>query len=164
MINDLCIIDSLVKANPNLDEAAARCLLERALIERSDGRLEFARDIRVKKVMSLRDHYVDFMMLFPEISVRLKAAALVVHALPPYYGENSLQSTYKLLSGINQHSKSHIDFLTISGTHHVHMLKPRETAALVLDFFHKADTSMQRKEHLSNAESLSSNSGPTSKL
>ena len=146
----------MLNANPNLDEAAARCLLERALVKNSDGRLEFSRDIRVKKTMSLRDHYVEFIVLFPEIHARLKAPTLIVHALPPYYGEKALQGTYKLLAGVDEHSTSaNIEFRTIDGTHHVHMLKPRETAALVLDFFHKVDTS---------SASTSSGSGQTSKL
>lgn len=40
-----------MKYNNHLDEESAKILLDRALVTKDDGRLEFSRDIRVKQTV-----------------------------------------------------------------------------------------------------------------
>ena len=75
-----------MKANNHLDEESAKILLERALISDKDGNLKFSRDENVKNTMSTRDHYLEFVVLFPEVKKYLAAPTLMIHANPPSYG------------------------------------------------------------------------------
>jgi hypothetical protein len=48
-----------MKANKNLDETAAKILLERALTKKDDE-LEFSRDIRLKELVGLLHYFLNF--------------------------------------------------------------------------------------------------------
>jgi hypothetical protein len=48
-----------MKANKNLDETAAKILLERAL-KKKDDELEFSRDIRLKELVGLLYYFLSF--------------------------------------------------------------------------------------------------------
>jgi alpha/beta superfamily hydrolase len=108
--------------------------LERALIKKEDGSLDFSRDIKVNLSMSTRDHYIDFVTIIPEVKTYLSAPALVIHATPASYGQESLDATISLLNDINQTSKTKIELQTYDGTHHFHMIEPDKTAERIHKF------------------------------
>jgi hypothetical protein len=87
--------------------------------------------------MSLRDHYVDFKIIVPEIVSSLSAPVLFVHAEPASYGDLAEKDTMKLIDSIEQNSKSKIEKLKINGTHHFHMINPKETSILIHQFLDK---------------------------
>lgn len=124
----------LLKANRHLDEESAKILIERALIENEEGELGFSRDINVKVTMGVRDHYTDFVQLLPDIKKNLSCPVIVIHANPASYGQESLDNTVKFLQNINEESKAQVQIKTMNGTHHFHMIKPKETAAILLKF------------------------------
>ena len=49
-------------------------------------------------------------------------------------GESALQDTLKTIDLINEGSKTKIELLKFKGTHHFHMISPKETAELILKF------------------------------
>lgn len=87
--------------------------------------------------MSLRDHYIEVVQLRPEIAKRLIAPTLCIHADPPSYDELALLDTLKTIDLINEGSKTKIELLKFKGTHHFHMISPKETAELILKFLDK---------------------------
>lgn len=87
--------------------------------------------------MSHRDHYIDFVNLLPEICRFLRAPGLIIHAIPASYGDQSLVDTLKIIDEINEKSKTHIEKQTFNGTHHFHMINPKETSERVLKFLDK---------------------------
>ena len=53
------------------------------------------------------------------------------------YGQQSLDDTIKLLNEINEKSKAKIELQTYNGTHHFHMIQPKETAVRIHAFLDK---------------------------
>lgn len=47
-----------MKANRHLDEDAAKHLIDRAVITKEDGKLDFSRDIRVKITVTLTNYQI----------------------------------------------------------------------------------------------------------
>lgn len=135
----------LMKSNHHLDESAAKLLIERALTQKEDGTFDFSRDINVKVTMSVRDHYVDIAYIWPEIRKSLTAPVLVIHAKPASYGEQSLTDTLDLCEQINQESQTSVQLKTFDGTHHFHMINPRETACLLFEFLDSLKSSPSTK-------------------
>ncbi|CAF1104323.1 unnamed protein product, partial [Brachionus calyciflorus] len=127
----------LMRHNNHLNEESAKILLERALIANKDGSLQFSRDIRIKHAGYSLDHYIQFYYLLPEIMRNVNAPILSIHADPPSFGEDAVNSTIQFLKKINQNSKNRIEFTKILGTHHFHMIKPKETSEIIHKFFNK---------------------------
>jgi hypothetical protein len=87
--------------------------------------------------MSLRDHYIDFKIIVPEIISSLSAPVFFIHADPPSYGEIAEKDTLQLIDSISQNSKSKISKAKLKGTHHFHMIAPKETSILIHQFLDK---------------------------
>lgn len=87
--------------------------------------------------MSSRDHYIDFLILERDMTTRFSPPALMIHADPPSYGQRALDATMKYLIGINENSKTKIELTKMDGTHHFHMIKPKETAEMIHKFLDK---------------------------
>lgn len=128
----------LMNANHHLDETAAKCLLERALITKSDGTLDFSRDVMFKASMSrLGNHFSEYSQIWPNIKTTLKAPMLQIYAHPPSYGDFAFECTNQRIRDINENSKTKIELVKFDGTHHFHMIHPAETAKIVLKFLDK---------------------------
>jgi hypothetical protein len=95
--------------------------------------------------MSIRDHYLDFVVLFPEVKKYLAAPSLMIHANPPSYGKQSLDDTLGLIDQINSDSKTKVKKLVFEGTHHFHMINPRETSVMILEFLDSLKTNPSTK-------------------
>lgn len=84
--------------------------------------------------MSNRDHYIEIVQLLPEIAKYLTAPTICIHAMPASYGDRALEDTLKTISKINDGSRTKIELAEFEGTHHFHMIKPKETAEILLKF------------------------------
>ncbi|CAF0900840.1 unnamed protein product [Brachionus calyciflorus] len=133
-------VSILMKANNHLDEESAKILIDRALVTREDGKLDFSRDIRVKQTVGVVDHYIDMIYLLPEMRKNLKAPWLVIHADPPSYGERAGEITTKFIKDIEKESNTKIQYETFKGTHHFHMIYPKETAEIIYKFLDNLNT------------------------
>ena len=60
-------------------------------------------------------------------------------------GEQSVADTLDLLEQINQESQTSVQLKTFNGTHHFHMINPRETACLVFEFLDNLKSSPSTK-------------------
>ena len=87
--------------------------------------------------MSSRDHYIEMVQMLPEASKYLTAPTFCIHADPPSYGEQALNDTLKFIENINVGSRTKIELSTMKGTHHFHMIKPKETAEMFFKFLDK---------------------------
>lgn len=124
----------LMKANKHLDENAASLLIERATIQDENGNLQFSRDPFVQITMSERDHYVDIRTIFPDVSKFLTTPALNILSDPPSYGKQTQDDTMRCIDLINEKSNTEIIIKYLNGTHHVHMIKPKEMVSIILEF------------------------------
>lgn len=138
-------IKILMKANKDIDETTGRILLERGCSVDENGHLKFSRDPNVVISMGNRDHYLDLVTLFPEIKKKLSVAALQIYANPPAFGQQSYEDTVGLVEKINKNSMTEIKTKTFEGTHHFHMIKPKETAAIILEFLDNLKTNPSTK-------------------
>ncbi|RNA00232.1 putative serine hydrolase [Brachionus plicatilis] len=127
-------VSILMKYNNHLDEDSAKILIERALVKKENGRFEFSRDIRVKQTVSMFDHYLDMSYLLPEIIKGIDVPWLMIHADPPAYGERPATTTMNFMKQIEKNSKTSIQYEVFKGTHHFHMIQPKETAEIILKF------------------------------
>lgn len=84
--------------------------------------------------MSNRDHYIEIVQLLPEIAKYLTAPTMLIHATPASYGDRALKDTLKTINIINDGSRTKIELAEFEGTHHFHMIKPKETAEILLKF------------------------------
>lgn len=134
-------LEALLKSNNHLDEAAAKCLLERGMrpkTESGDNDYEFTRDYRAKLVLGARDHFIDPILLVPELLRTHRTPTLFMVADPPSYGKTKQTMTMNIIRGIQAQSKeSQIEIVTHQGTHHFHMIDPEPTSQLVFNYLNK---------------------------
>ena len=83
------------------------------------------------------DHYLVMTYLIPEMLKGIDIPWLMIHADPPAYGERPAKTTMDFLKKIEATSKTSIQFEIFKGTHHFHMIQPKETAEIVLKFIDK---------------------------
>jgi len=62
---------------------------------------------------------------------------LILLAKPAAFGEAYFNDTFKLIERVNTESKTKYEIEVVHGTHHFHMMKPKETAVLLLKFLEK---------------------------
>jgi hypothetical protein len=60
-------------------------------------------------------------------------AVLFIHAEPCYYGQRVANNTMTILEQI----KCNVEFVKVNGSHHFHMIEPKQTAVKVLAFLSK---------------------------
>ena len=65
----------------------------------------------------------------------MNSPLLFIYAVPASYGERKFKRTVEFFQRL-RHRKL-IKMLPMKGTHHFHMLKPRETSELISDFIEK---------------------------
>lgn len=58
----------------------------------------------------------------------------LIYATPPPFGQPLFDQIMKIMNEIKKNSKSVVELIPIEGTHHFHMLKPKETADIILNF------------------------------
>jgi pimeloyl-ACP methyl ester carboxylesterase len=137
----------LLRSNKHLDDQSARIMLERALIKNKNNQLDFSRDLKAKVTMSLRDHYTELLLLVDEMKKTFKIPALVLHVNPPSYGEKATQFTIEFVNEMR--SKSNNDQILmrqLEGTHHVHMIRPKEVSEIVFEFLDKLNLKYQNSK------------------
>lgn len=121
----------LLESNTQIDEAAARILLERGLI-RINNNYEYTRDIKLVAGTTVRDFHSEYngKALFEN----LKCPILLIYAVPAPYGDFTFQKVMEMMSEIKEKSESSVEMVSIESTHHFHMLKPDETSQIALKF------------------------------
>jgi hypothetical protein len=88
--------------------------------------------------MKSPDHYLDFYATADSFQDYIKNPALFVYAWPPSYGERSYKSTIDFVGNMKATSKHTLDMVEFNGgTHHFHMIDPKKTSELILDFLEK---------------------------
>jgi hypothetical protein len=77
-------------------------------------------------------HFGEFIQIVPEIA--LQVPMINMYAYPPSYGQSAFDKTQFLMDFLSEKSKYKIDFKKVDGSHHFHMIKPKETAELIFKF------------------------------
>lgn len=85
--------------------------------------------------MGSPDHYGDFVFLIPHI--KIEAPLLSLHAVPASYGDVKGKNTRALVEKIRQKSSGIVESGYIEGSHHFHMIKPKQTAEIIVNFLNK---------------------------
>lgn len=85
--------------------------------------------------MGSPDHYSDFVFIVPHI--KFTSPVLSMHASPPSYGEVKGANTLRLVEEIRERSSAILESVFVEGTHHFHMIKPKETSDIILNFLNK---------------------------
>ena len=107
-------------------------------MQNKEDELEFSRDLRAKISMDRRDHYLESLMLFSDLKQGIKSPVLFMTVLPASYGDKKRDYTLRVVEAIMNESKNEkIEILEMNGTHHVHMIKPKEVTAEVIKFLDK---------------------------
>ncbi len=134
-------VEILLKANSALDAESAKVLLERAIVEieregGAEGELDFSRDIKAIMSMDQRDHYLEPVSLIPEMKRKFTPPALVITVVPASYGEKKQEYTLRLFEETKEElgDRCDIEIVKMNGTHHFHMIKPKEVAQVVIQF------------------------------
>lgn len=87
--------------------------------------------------MPIKYHFIEFCALKSSIIKNIKCPILHIYAYPYPYGEQTFNFVNKLLTDIEENSKSSVDLVKFEGTHHFHMINPTGTAQIVLEFLKK---------------------------
>lgn len=126
-------LSRLLESNKNIDENAAKILLERGLVVVND-KYEYSRDIRLVAGISMRDYHMEFHGIYDCLFKTLNSPVILIYATPPPYGNKLYGQIMQIMGKIAENSKSTVDLIPFEGTHHFHMLKPVEASKLVLNF------------------------------
>jgi hypothetical protein len=76
----------LLESNKNIDELAAKILLERGLNFLNE-KLVYSRDIRLVTTISLREYHHDFVSIFNSLCENFNTPVVFIYATPPPFGE-----------------------------------------------------------------------------
>jgi pimeloyl-ACP methyl ester carboxylesterase len=129
-------LNRLLFDNKFIDERAARVLLERGLRATADSnKLEYTRDIRFVACMSITDYHAEFWTLWDSVFAKLRnVPMLFVYAANPFpYGQGYFNDVCKLMDELTKHNEVTRVAVNDAG-HHLHMMKPDETASIVIDY------------------------------
>lgn len=83
------------------------------------------------------EHFSEFEIMMPYILKNQKAPHLMNHAVPPSYGKEKSVEIRLYVDKIKAGSKSKIETVFLNGTHHFHMIKPKETCEIILEFLNR---------------------------
>lgn len=67
----------------------------------------------------------------------INVPTLFIHATPPFYGTELAQKTEKFINEIKINSNALFESVFIEGSHHLHMIKVKETSSVILNFLEK---------------------------
>jgi len=128
-------VEILLKANKNLDSDAAKTLLERGLMKKSDGKLAFSRDAGLGEFLPIRFHFSEFKSLREHIVPKIKCPILAVYACPCPYGDKSHETVVSILDDIERASHVSVTETRFDGvTHHFHMIEAKATSDIILNY------------------------------
>ena len=82
------------------------------------------------------DHYSEFVLIGSHMRKNLTAPTLYVHAIPATFGREVLENTEIYKRKISQNAE-YTESLFVEGSHHLHMVKSKEAAQIVLNFLDK---------------------------
>jgi alpha/beta superfamily hydrolase len=100
--------------------------------------------------VSMREYHLDFIQIYHSLVEDFNIPIQFIQADPPPYGDVLFEQINEMIQHLKEHSKNTVDVISMNGTHHFHMLKPAETADIVLKFLVKKVYFMNSKtrEHL----------------
>lgn len=84
--------------------------------------------------ISFRDFHLEYLGVYDCLFTNLITPALFIYATPPPFGPKLFDQIMNIINEIKKNSHSDVETAPIEGTHHFHMLKPAETAEIVLGF------------------------------
>lgn len=70
----------------------------------------------------------------------MTAPTLYVHSIPAIFGDAIMVNTEIYKKKISQ--SSYFESLYVDGSHHLHMVKPKETAEIVFNFLNKINNTI----------------------
>ena len=73
---------------------------------------------------------------------------MFIYATPPPFGQTLYDQIMTIISEIRKNSQSNVETIPIEGTHHFHMLKPEETANIVLEYLDKKVQDLENNNRL----------------
>lgn len=87
--------------------------------------------------MGSADSFSEYVLMSPHIIRNQTSPNLMIHAVPPAYGDKKAVDTHVFLDRIRANEKARIESVFLNGTHHLHMIKPKETSEVIFDFLNK---------------------------
>lgn len=82
----------------------------------------------------MRDFHLEFHGVYDCLFKTLSSPVMLIYATPPPFGQELFDQIMKIMTQIKNQSQANVELVPIEGTHHFHMLKPAETAQIVLKF------------------------------
>ena len=82
----------------------------------------------------MRDYHLEFHGVYDVLFKTLSSPVLLVYATPPPFTQELFDQIMKIMTEIKKNNKSSVELCPINGTHHFHMLKPAESAEIIINF------------------------------
>ena len=82
----------------------------------------------------MREYHAEYAGIYDSLFKTLSSPVMLIYATPPPYGQQLFDQIMQIMSKIKENSKAPVELVPFEGTHHFHMLKPTETAPIVLKF------------------------------
>ena len=70
-----------------------------------------------------------------------------LYATPAPFGQELFDQIMKIIANLKKNPKSDVETVAIEGTHHFHMLKPAETADIILKFLERKAQDQENNNH-----------------
>ena len=86
--------------------------------------------------MGSADSFSEFVLMTPQIIKNQTSPHLMIHAVPSAYGDKKAVDTQIFLD-LMRANQAHVESEFVNGTHHLHMIKPKEISELVFEFLNK---------------------------
>lgn len=82
----------------------------------------------------MREYHLEFHGVYDCLFKNLSSPVMLIYATPPPFGQELFDQIMKIMNEIKNNSNSEVNLVPIEGTHHFHMLKPQQTAEIILKF------------------------------
>jgi hypothetical protein len=82
----------------------------------------------------MRDYHLEFHGIYDCLFKTLNSSLLLIYATPPPYGQLLFDQIMTIMNEIKTKTKSTVELVPIQGTHHFHMLMPKEASVLIWNF------------------------------
>lgn len=97
--------------------------------------------------MPIKSIHMEFMVFYSDIIKKVKCPILHIYAYPYPYGAEVYDFVDKLLNSIKENSNKQLIIQRFDGSHHFHMINPKPTSELILNFLNS-----QSLTNLSNSK------------
>jgi hypothetical protein len=77
-----------------------------------------------------------------------------IYATPPPFGQELFDQIMKIIANLKNNPKSDVETVAFEGTHHFHMLKPAETADVILKFLERKALDQQNNNTIANTSDV----------